>query len=651
MKNKSDKYLDLAKEVRLAHVPNKGKEAESLLNSTKSGTAQNIFTRIFNYFGRHLIMTITSLIALIVAGLLMTNSEQLKEQPVESKMVNNTKPVERKIDKEDLVFSEAEREEEKKDNDKNAILKDTTIVKETHYTLDDLRWDLIKFDHENWNFQYVILNRTERKYDKNGDSSYHIQKVFDDFDNKYLIQIEKELEDSIKVFFDINRIKDICNLEIDEYFFELSKIGDEIKNYKNSIKTVQMINLYAHINRKFLNNPSEEMKIKSKGIVLPKETLESLGITFSDSTVAIPQDDYYMPSIYRNKIIDWYDSEKISSKALPDNDIILKKNIIYEWTTDVSKHDSTGKINWYKTYLPANKRINNIKEYFKTNLTLIDDLTNSIMLQSYYYLQGILPTDTKSRLCPLILEDLSTLEYHDLALWETNNESRRIYNYYDEINKEWRKIRNDTSGISDTKYIEAKEKYDKQKAIFDNMLASYKYRYLIPVDIHLPYYNLTKEELDSLDFYQSITLWYYPSEEFLSKLPEDIRVQLEKEIKLVEEVQKGELQPEEACAEVGDKESLLGLCNLSKQTLTDLKVFPNPAQDIVNIEFYLLEPVQYKIILTDMTGNYIQDITDWRQGDEGIEQWFLTDRENGTYLVQVITEKGEKLMAKFIIRK
>jgi hypothetical protein len=645
--NKSVQYLELAKEVRLAHVPNKGKEAESLLNSTKSGTAQNIFTRIFNYFGRHLIMTFTSLIALIVAGLLITNTEQLKEQPVEAKPIASTKPVERKIDKEDLVYNEKnalnsneeEIQEEKSDFQAKAI---DTIVTVTLNKPEEIEWKYVELKVDRWYFLYLTAVETKQIiYEDTTNNHFSINHIHSVLDEEYYINVVKQLEEGLEGNIDFSEVKKLAFEDIDDYFAKLSVMCENIEKKENGVELAKMLNLYAHLTRKLYNDPAEIMKIKNKGIFLPKETLESLGISFTDSTISIPNDQYYMSSDYIKQWTEWKRLPELNDSTLPKEDKIIKWNYVYEWNQLAPFENNEDK--WLGTFAPHYKRQDARKMY--------EDSQYKIIKHTYLNNISIENSESYNPLCPIIDESLLFEVNLDALLYFNSEETREIYDYNTENVKFWVHVNNIQDTISQEEKWDYHEQYETKKIISQNKLNAYKYKYLVPVEIQYPYYNLSKEELDALDYYESITLWYYPSEEFLSKLPEDIREQLEKEIELVEEIQKGEMQPEEACAEVGDKESLLGLCNLSKQTLTDLKVFPNPAQDVVNIEFYLLEPVQYKIILTDMTGNYIQDITDWRQGDEGIEQWFLTDRDNGTYLVQVITEKGEKLMAKFVVKR
>jgi hypothetical protein len=648
MKNKIDIYLELAKQARLARVPLDKSGAETLLKTKMSGTAQNIFKRFYNFFGRHLIMTITSIVGIILTGLYLNTPFQVAEH---KDLSNNKIPykifAQNKVEtKQKEQFTNAENNLVKEE-DVKPEKKTTTTNSATVYDINKITWNLVVFNQKDWSFQWINRVENEVLINEEGKRSIRVMKSQTELEDKYLINVIKQLEDSIKGFVNLKDIKLVCNLEIEDYFEKLAKISVELSKKENDQKLLEMVNLYAHINRKFLNNP-EEMKIKSKGLILPKENLEKLGIVFTDSTFSVPQDEYYKNEDYRKGILKWYIFDKIDTANLPDRDILLKKNIVYEWTKNTPKFDNKGSVNWQKSYAPTLKRVD-FKNLFLNTL----GLDKFVMSQSYFENFSLEIPDNFRKYCPLIFDDIPIQDYHYAMLNFTDDESKKLYNYRSEMEKEWVYFKNNETNLSKDEIAKYQSTYEKRDVIFSNMATSYKYKHLIPVDIQIPYYGFSKSELDTMKNVSYITLWYYPNNEFMSALPKDIRDQLKREIQLSDEIQKGEIQPEEACEEVKAKESLLGLCNLTDKAIANLNVYPNPANSQINIKFDILVKRFYKIILSDASGHYVKDLSDWKENENGqINQNFnLSELENGVYLVQVITEKSEKLLAKFLIKK
>ena len=635
MKDKLDKYLDLANEVHLANVPLDKPSAESLLGKSGRGTAQNFVNRFINFFGRHLFMTITSIIAVILTGIYLLSPSM--------KVVD---------DSSHLVSDKLQTTQTTVDNDnKNSVdsLEKSSIYQkvqqsESSFTIQEnniseLQWDWVVFNINDWSFLWKSVTKSDVVY-IDGKRNVKVMQFLHPLDDKYLIKVLKQLEDSIQTFIKTDELKSLANEDIDSYFEKLAEIGERFTDDINGEKQVKMTNLYAHIWRKIMNNPTDMMKIKSKGIVLPLTNLGKLGINFTDSTFSIPMDGFYKNSNYRTQLLDLFSSDELDTKNLPKHDILLRTNMIYEWSSNLSKFDSNINENWSRAYFPCYKRT-----AFKDLLNSVEGLERFVQTQSYFDIIGIDEKVTYNPLSPLIIENNSNLNYHDASLYFSNDASRKLYDYRTEMEKD-KNLNDGDVSLQNSIYLRRHE-------IFTNMLASYKHRYLIPVDIQIPFYGFTKEELDTMPNATFVTLWYYPNEEFLSALPDDIRKQLEKEMKLVESVQKGEMQPEDACDEVKDSKSLLGLCNLTVQAISNLNLYPNPALDYINVKFDLQDTRFYKIILTDATGQYIKDLSDWTESGKNEVKVIVPTNglQNGAYIIHVVTEKSEKLMSKFVVRK
>ncbi|MBX3042332.1 MAG: T9SS type A sorting domain-containing protein [Candidatus Kapabacteria bacterium] len=662
MKDKLDKYLDLAKEVHLANVPYNTPEAESLLSGSGRGTAQNFVDRFLNFFGRHLFMTITSLIAIILSGIYLLSpfgaDEKMTEKKQESTFTQSKAEIHSNNEKSNLIGEDITLPSNEQLTNNNMTSDTTKKVNSSNdkiFSIDEINWELLTFNIENWSFMWTFRVESKSVFSKDGNHNIMERKYQLILEDKYLITVSKQLEDSLRNIVDLQRIKSICFLDVPDYFDKLTELNNELIIQSNNMDLVRMLNMYAHITRKLFNNPTEMMKIKSKGLLLGKEILEKLDIVFSDTTFSIPQDELYLDKQYINKFLKLYGADKFDLNDIPDKNILMKKNVIFEWEkVDIS--DDKTNILWKYGEAPVYQRISMLDKS-----SLYDDLNTSpenkkaVLTQSYFKIDGLNSSDKVNRKSPVMFKNWTVFNNHDAILYYGNEKTKKIYDLASKFEllilklDSLKSLKSKNSDEINT----INNELNTIKIYLENLKNSVKYRYLIPVDVQIPYYGFTKEELDTMPNATFVTLWYYPNEEFLSALPDDIRKQLEKEMKLVESVRKGELQPEDACDEIKLEESLLGLCNLTSQAITNLNVFPNPALDYVNIKFDLLDKRFYKIILTDASGQYLKDLSGWTEsGKNEIKVIVSTSGlQSGAYVIQVVTEKSEKLMSKFVVKR
>lgn len=153
--------------------------------------------------------------------------------------------------------------------------------------------------------------------------------------------------------------------------------------------------------------------------------------------------------------------------------------------------------------------------------------------------------------------------------------------------------------------------------------------------------------------YAECTLWYYPTEEFMEALPEDIEKQLRKELELIHKIKQGEISDEEACEILKGEESLLGMCEMFAESYKDLKVFPNPnSGNEINLSFLNLSDSNVIIQLHDSNGNFLADIHNSKL-KKGIQElkFDISDFENGLYILNITNEKADNAYIKFVINR
>lgn len=153
--------------------------------------------------------------------------------------------------------------------------------------------------------------------------------------------------------------------------------------------------------------------------------------------------------------------------------------------------------------------------------------------------------------------------------------------------------------------------------------------------------------------YAECTLWYYPTEDFLEALPEDIEKQLRKELELIHKIKQGEISDEEACEILKGEESLLGMCEMFAESYKDLRVFPNPnSGNEINLSFLNLSDSNVIIQLHDSNGNFLADIHNSKL-EKGIQELKIdiSNFENGLYILNITNEQADNAYIKFVINR
>jgi hypothetical protein len=140
--------------------------------------------------------------------------------------------------------------------------------------------------------------------------------------------------------------------------------------------------------------------------------------------------------------------------------------------------------------------------------------------------------------------------------------------------------------------------------------------------------------------------WYDPTPKFLDALPADVRNRLEPELKILQET-------DNICegAAIAGKDTYFDVWRSCSGSLENLTVFPNPTSGKVNLSFSLLEPRNLSIILHDLSGRKIAELSQvksFTSGDHS-ESFKLQDIEPGMYLVSVRSDKGEQAVQRVIV--
>lgn len=149
-----------------------------------------------------------------------------------------------------------------------------------------------------------------------------------------------------------------------------------------------------------------------------------------------------------------------------------------------------------------------------------------------------------------------------------------------------------------------------------------------------------------------ILLWYVPTPEFVSALPDRYRVPLEKELKLIASVEKGNMPPGEACKRMPGEAVLMDFCRSGSGAIAYARAWPNPAREKLTFNYVLNEPRHISITLHDLSGKFLGELTPCGSQTAGQHQQSinLDDIASGTYLITLRTDQGEQSVQRIIVQ-
>lgn len=149
---------------------------------------------------------------------------------------------------------------------------------------------------------------------------------------------------------------------------------------------------------------------------------------------------------------------------------------------------------------------------------------------------------------------------------------------------------------------------------------------------------------------QSMIFWFYPNEEFLSALPERYSSSLRKELELKSKLERGEIEPSDACKGLQSAESVFGICNLSDGAIKFENLYPNPESSLSKLQFSLLEERNLEINIFNMEAGLVQSIIKEKHFNIGTHTIELTlDKlPPGVYFVVLSTNKNERIVKRIV---
>ena len=247
--------------------------------------------------------------------------------------------------------------------------------------------------------------------------------------------------------------------------------------------------------------------------------------------------------------------------------------------------------------------------------------------------------------CPVFTDDGNSHEFSFSPLFYFNNLFKEFYKKNTEklILKHVNTLKFKESDSNNKKIIDDDLKIREQSLNTSSMRLLTNY--LIPVKIMVPYFDnpVTKHKINH-------TIWFLPNEEFLNALPDSIGNLLRKELDAIKKVESGEMQPDQACKGLIPEETFFEVCKIASENIKMVDVIPNPVTNDANLKFILLEDRYVSISIHDQNGNFVKNVLDWEKLNNGEQNYHLdlNGLPAGTYIINITTDKSEKVVKRFI---
>jgi hypothetical protein len=156
----------------------------------------------------------------------------------------------------------------------------------------------------------------------------------------------------------------------------------------------------------------------------------------------------------------------------------------------------------------------------------------------------------------------------------------------------------------------------------------------------------------------TVIFWYKPTEDFIKSLPERYWVGLYKEMlplsitySTITSIVPKDQDTKEQNAKTGCEYS--DICRATSGSVVETTVYPNPANESITLKFVLNEERKCTFSLHDLNGIYMQELgseSTFRKGEHSTTMDIHTVKA-GVYLLSMLTDKGERIVQRVIVKK
>ena len=159
---------------------------------------------------------------------------------------------------------------------------------------------------------------------------------------------------------------------------------------------------------------------------------------------------------------------------------------------------------------------------------------------------------------------------------------------------------------------------------------------LIPLRVKLHCSDLDKEYI----------FWYEPNQELVDLLPQNLSERLAPEVQAMINQTSCHEKPAEA------QQPVMDYWRSCSGSIESLSAYPNPASDVINVEFTLTEAKKIAISLHDLSGRKLMDLSGEKSYSSGLckETFELKNLTSGIYLLVVKADGADQAVQRIIVQ-
>ncbi|MFH1050778.1 MAG: T9SS type A sorting domain-containing protein [bacterium] len=317
---------------------------------------------------------------------------------------------------------------------------------------------------------------------------------------------------------------------------------------------------------------------------------------------------------YQKTLFDLYD---ISFRA--DTDFSNIPQNVLDCVSDLNQ--------LFEIYNPGSKETMWKEEPIQNNLTTISDYFKKIKKSEketkHIDTIKIYTVGRDSLVYSIITDDVNNPEHHKTIKKMLKDKQGMTFVIDWPSRVEFYKILANMNKVVEQKLSEIKNLIERYLRI-NNMIA-----------LHVPFKN---------DAQNGVTFWFQPSIELINALPKRYRKDLSYEFKLFD-------SNEPYCgAPIDLEKAYLDVWRTCSGAIENLRVFPNPVKDILNVKFELKENRDITFSIYDLSGRKIKDVSKSEQYSSGTisHSLYLSDLQKGMYYIVASSKNNEQVMQRFI---
>jgi len=418
---------------------------------------------------------------------------------------------------------------------------------------------------------------------------------------------------------------------------------DMKKDETSEFNIIQKKNNVNFIDPNSIEDDSEGYPIP--GIItleLSREELKKLSINFDEDLITWKMEKYVQihPIPFRNNPNYWKNTEieEFVNLGYPVNGdtILIKNNLKINLNLEEN-------LDLFKNYGKQSRMHYGRNDSIRKNV--FGKIGNELIMMQYYSIDTI---DGKERFSlneKIISAPDSSLLFMDKNEYFKLSEKYQ-YQGFTTIPQRysgWRKENYDLSlpfiaAIKYRKSGKVKEIFYRDSPIYQSINYKIDYSKLIPIMI-----SFDNKIVDRVVF------WFYPNDEFISKLPQRYKNILSKEVNLL---LNSNNNTENNCDELGG-ETFLDYCRSRNSSMLISSINPNPAIDFANLKFEIMEKSIIEISIHDSDGKFIGRLFEFKEYQKGSNdvKVNLSGLKNGLYLISIKNKNNEFVSKRLIINK